>query len=842
MNHSISNEKIQYYQKVISKYTIALNKILKNGKIINDYRKYVLNWFFSLDLEDRMIICSIENKRFTNIMKKLYLYHKEDHNTKFLIKETPICLKDDESVSFFYSKKPYEESLENIFFESFINEVIFYQNESPINNYDTYNSYFTLSKKILENQNLFIDYFNKITQDEYFKFPIKTIYDTSSKISIFQFPIWISNNKNKNLGKYFTISEYFCGLFEQVISVRFILHNNLKNLNEIYSTFYLKEILDKRKIILNFLNSINEKNKYSYFQIDKLIEKMYYDKELGKFIQKVSNNDIENNSIEFYPINLSIFFNKNYSLEEIKYEVNQYFKVSNKELIEMITFMNINKLFTYDDFLIREIFLRIYNEYSKKIAEDLIEDNYYDYIINDDDYEKKNKKKKKKKKKKKENEEDKNIKFKNIIYDIIDKAFDFIIENEKNSNLILDNNNNIIDNNNNIIDNNNKKKSKKEKENKFFLFDTVKKNKKQKEETKEISHNDTIKKKSENLLFQNKFSINTKSILSLFNLLNNDITNYILEQEKLLNLLHEVKLIIYNFINTITNKVYPNSKLEIYGSSLYHLDIESSDLDLCITSNEKNLSLSLLFNELTLNYNKIYESIFPILTASVPIIKLVINPKKLNNNEINSIYNSIHSNKYYKEYIFDKNEIENIKIDIGLNSINYNQIDFIQNSLSNYPSMKNVIKILKRCLQEKNINYIYKGGMSSYVLFLLVYSFTKYNFLVNNKNISSGELLIDFLFYYVTEIDFNHTLINVNLKNPFLICNNLETIPTILDPITLKNAAKSLFKIYDVVNIFNQIYNDICLINLKIYEYKNNNENTNIIKILFDHYLSHNNR
>ena len=167
MNHSISNEKIQYYQKVISKYTIALNKILKNGKIINDYRKYVLNWFFSLDLEDRMIICSIENKRFTNIMKKLYLYHKEDHNTKFLIKETPICLKDDESVSFFYSKKPYEESLENIFFESFINEVIFYQNESPINNYDTYNSYFTLSKKILENQNLFIDYFNKITQDEY---------------------------------------------------------------------------------------------------------------------------------------------------------------------------------------------------------------------------------------------------------------------------------------------------------------------------------------------------------------------------------------------------------------------------------------------------------------------------------------------------------------------------------------------------------------------------------------------------------------------------------------------------------------------------------------------------
>ena len=208
----------------------------------------------------------------------------------------------------------------------------------------------------------------------------------------------------------------------------------------------------------------------------------------------------------------------------------------------------------------------------------------------------------------------------------------------------------------------------------------------------------------------------------------------------------------------------------MYGSSLYNLDIESSDLDLSISSEDKNLSLSSLIIELTKNNNIIYESINPILTASVPVIKLVINPIKLNDKEINLIYDSIHNNKYYKEYIFDKNEIDKIKVDIALNSINHNQIVFIQKSLLNFPSMKNVIKILKRCLQEKNINYIYKGGMSSYVLFLLVYSFTKFNFVNNNKNLSSGELLIDFLFYYVMIIDFNHTLINANLKNPFLIC------------------------------------------------------------------------
>ena len=461
INNSLSNDKIQYYQKIVSKYIIAQTKIQKNKKLLNNYRKYILDWLFSFDLETRMIICCVENKRYTNIMNKLYMSHKDNKNTKFIIKDEKdetSNSKDNENISFFYSESN-DESPQNLIFDDFLHEIKFYQCESSIKNLENYSNYFTLSESVLTNQTLFINYFSKISNEKYFTSPITIYHDSSSKLSYLQLPNWICNNNTQNnMATYFTINEYFCGLFEQVISVRFILHNNLKNLNEIYSTFYLKEILDKRKIILNFLNSINEKNKYSYFQIDKLIEKMYYDKELGKFIQKVSNNDIENNSIEFYPINLSIFFNKNYSLEEIKYEVNQYFKVSNKELIEMITFMNINKLFTYDDFLIREIFLRIYNEYSKKIAEDLIEDNFSDNILNDDDYEKKNKRKKKKKKKKKENEEDKNIKFKNIIYDIIDKAFDFIIENEKNSNLILDNNNNIIDNNNNIIDNNNKKK------------------------------------------------------------------------------------------------------------------------------------------------------------------------------------------------------------------------------------------------------------------------------------------------------------------------------------------------------------------------------------------------
>ena len=50
------------------------------------------------------------------------------------------------------------------------------------------------------------------------------------------------------------------------------------------------------------------------------------------------------------------------------------------------------------------------------------------------------------------------------------------------------------------------------------------------------------------------------------------------------------------------------------------------------------------------------------------------------------------------------------------------------------------------------MNNSYKGGMSSYCLFLIMYSYLKmqYSFYTNNNNdFNYGSLLIGFLFHYV---------------------------------------------------------------------------------------------
>ena len=916
-NNSFSSDKIQYYQKILSKYIIAINKIQKEKKILVKYRQHVLDWLFSYDLETRMIICCVENKRYTNIMNKLYLSHKDNKNTKFIIKdekeESSSSLKDNENISFFYSN---EETPQNVILESFLNEIIFYQCESPIKNLNNYSDYFTLNGSVLNDRKLFQNYFSKISKEKYFNIPIKT-HDPSTKFSNFKLPEWICNNDSTNNRTYFTISEYFCGLFEQVISVRFITSYNNKNLNEILSSCYLKELFDKSKIMINYLNRIND-NKFHYFKIDELIEEMYKNKDLENFILKNSNIDTDNISGWFAN---PLYFDKSHNLDEIKDEVNHFFgfdKISNEELIKMISLFHIRKLLTYDDFLCRGIFERIYNDYTDKITEDLITD------INFDN---KKKNKKKKKKQKKKDMEKSNCNENNIELNLNNEISDFV------KTILLNICNNVVEkcdliekninNNNNInhkeINYLNEKKKKKIKENKFFLYETVKKdikNHNQKKlniqnyqnsiidieknynneeefqynspiiqnittslseisneknnnnknilspisqiNSKTISSNnsstsvDSVKnsqkyynKKLNNQLTNNIFSNNIldnqyffqeNPLISLFDNLNNDITNYLSEQEIILNKIYKIKLLIYEYLLEITKKIYPYSKLEIYGSTLYKLDIESSDLDLSILSKE-NLSLSLLINELNNNYNTIFESIFPILSASIPVIKLILNPIKLKNEKINYIYNQIHLSDFYKNYFFHKNEIDKIRIDITINSINYNQVNFIQNSLLKYPSIFPIIKILKRCLNEKKMNQTFKGGMSSYILFLLVYSFTKRNILINNKIDSPGELLINFLFYYIKIIDFSQTLINPNLSNPFILCNNLENIPTILDPITKINAAKSVFKIFDVVKVFNFIYTDIYMIYSNFYDEELKEEKKgNIIKILFQNF------
>ena len=280
-----------------------------------------------------------------------------------------------------------------------------------------------------------------------------------------------------------------------------------------------------------------------------------------------------------------------------------------------------------------------------------------------------------------------------------------------------------------------------------------------------------------------------------FKKLTDDISIFNRNMERVLIIIRKIKIEIKYYFESIIKKIYDkNARIEIYGFSSYQLDIESSNLDLSIYTKTK-ISLNDLETFLTSNNsNKQYLNINPTYKESIPIIKLDLDFLKLNKEKINDLYQMMINNDYYKICIKNKfsNNFNIIKVDISMNSINFKQMNFIKKGNSHFPQIKPLIKILKKLLIFKNLNNSYKGGMSSYCLFLIIYSYLRMHksfYENNNIDYNYGSLFIGFLFHYIMCIDFQYTIINPSLNKPFIISNiPIETIPTIIEPTTMKNA------------------------------------------------------
>ena len=73
------------------------------------------------------------------------------------------------------------------------------------------------------------------------------------------------------------------------------------------------------------------------------------------------------------------------------------------------------------------------------------------------------------------------------------------------------------------------------------------------------------------------------------------------------------------------------------------------------------------------------------------------------------------NNDYYKLCIKNNfyTDTNIIKVDITLNSINYHQLNFINQGINQFPQITYLIRIIKKLLIYKHMSNSYKGGMSS---------------------------------------------------------------------------------------------------------------------------------
>ncbi|MCQ2817095.1 MAG: nucleotidyltransferase domain-containing protein, partial [archaeon] len=182
-----------------------------------------------------------------------------------------------------------------------------------------------------------------------------------------------------------------------------------------------------------------------------------------------------------------------------------------------------------------------------------------------------------------------------------------------------------------------------------------------------------------------------------------------------------------------------------------------------------------------------------------------------NISETNSISSSLHSDNLSNSSansknttgtqtaIGDKDQIHSVEI-----------INFIKDCVERYPEIKYMLLVLKRYFKILKLNNSFKGGISSYSLFLLILAFLKYenfdsvflNFKGDTIKNYAKELYIFFDFY--SNMDYNCVTIQPGEGSPFIQERETHEGIVILDPITCRNVSKSSFKVEEIKNAFIQ--------------------------------------
>ena len=322
----------------------------------------------------------------------------------------------------------------------------------------------------------------------------------------------------------------------------------------------------------------------------------------------------------------------------------------------------------------------------------------------------------------------------------------------------------------------------------------------------------------------NSFTPSEKYFESLNKELNNylSVTNTNISNLKTIYQKHleKIELLIQNGLS----EKY-DVKFGHYGSFFSNLSIEGSDIDILVYYHKKRDDCD--FDKDILNLLDQNESVFenkcPILTASVPVIKLKIDIA----NEIKEKDIKLKNTSYFEE-----EELTKINIDLTFTDNekdfqhSHDIVSYINKSLEEYPQIKPILLLIKRYFKEMNMNKSYTGGLCSYSLFLLVLSFCK-----NNKQCEC-ESVTKLLFYFMenfTYFDYANYCIDVEKENCYILKDKNDNINEksasdenssydtnyevydkeihIIDPISKLNVSKSSFKVDEIILTFRKAFN-----------------------------------
>ena len=247
----------------------------------------------------------------------------------------------------------------------------------------------------------------------------------------------------------------------------------------------------------------------------------------------------------------------------------------------------------------------------------------------------------------------------------------------------------------------------------------------------------------------------------------------------------------FKFIKETIETKYPEYNCILYGSYKTDLSLPDSDIDILILlkeGKEEELSKTKITEETSKKINDLFLSTnafsyVEIIKAKVPIIKCT-----------------------YKE--------TNINVDISFFRKNgFSAVKTIEKVIDTFPEIKPLMLVIKYTLRQRQLNEIYKGGVSSFIIFSLIYYYiADYRKKViddikkgkKEPELTLGHFLVGFFDFY--GFQFNYEKLGISIRNGGFLYQrtdegkNLLSIENFQD--INQDMGKSCFKFRKVVETF----------------------------------------
>lgn len=199
-------------------------------------------------------------------------------------------------------------------------------------------------------------------------------------------------------------------------------------------------------------------------------------------------------------------------------------------------------------------------------------------------------------------------------------------------------------------------------------------------------------------------------------------------------------------IKDVVEDLWPEAKVEIFGSFKTGLYLPTSDIDLVVYGKWDSLPLFTLEKALRERGYADPASVKVLDKASVPIIKMVDLQTE-------------------------------VKVDISFNTQNsVESANLITKYMEEFPNLKYLVLVLKQFLLQRDLNEVFTGGISSYSLIYMTVSFFQLHprFDALDPNANLGVLLVEFFELYGRNFNYLKTGIRIKDGGAYLAKDDIQ--------------------------------------------------------------------